>query len=101
MNPTLAQPTSSATGNADARFGMAASANMAAPNAIEVTATSRTEIARRCAAANAPTNEPTLKTEYSNVKVVSLPCSVCSVKSGNTTEKLNVSVPTIVIITIG
>jgi hypothetical protein len=53
------------------------------------------------AAARAPTTDPTLSTEYSNVNEPLLPWRVCATKSGITTAKLNVSVPTIVIIVSG
>ena len=74
---------------------------MAAPNAVDATITWRTVTLMRRAVASAPSNEPKLRIENNSVKLASLPPNVRVTNSGNTTWKLNDSVPTIVTITSG
>jgi hypothetical protein len=84
---TLAKPTTAATANADARFGIAAMSNIETPKPAHATTRRRFTDVRR-ALTSAARTDPTHIVANSRVKAASSPCSVRFTNSGKTTEKL-------------
>ena len=90
MKVMLAMPTTRQTGRATATLGTRVSTAIMEPKAMAASATSRTEMEVRRAAANAPNNEPRAVAEYSNVNRVAQPPRLNLANNGNTTWKLRI-----------
>ena len=88
MKLMLLIPTSTTTGKASATLGTTDSTSSITPSAAAPATIWLMLTDERSATTTAPTNDPALNTEYTNVKVASLPRSARSTKSGKTTLKL-------------